>query len=70
MTNTIQNYYDSILFELNSNCSKQRKRHLESELEMLDVYLLNHSNDEKVPTYLELFCELNPNSPECRIYDV
>jgi hypothetical protein len=49
--------------------SPQRRRHLEDELEQLEVYQQNHPEDHYDPTPLELYCELNPNAPECKIYE-
>jgi hypothetical protein len=53
----------------NPTISPQRRRHLEDELEALQIYKANHPNSEYDPTPLELYCELNPNAPECRIYE-
>jgi hypothetical protein len=50
--------------------NSQRKRHLESELDELNRYRMSHPNDDYDPTPLELFCNDNPNSPECKIYDL
>ena len=50
--------------------SPQRKRHLQTELEDLTQYKQNHPNEEKDPTSLELYCDLNPDAPECRVYNV
>ena len=50
--------------------SPQRRRHIESELTSLEKYQLNHPNDDHDPTNLELFCNENPESPECRVYDL
>lgn len=49
--------------------SSQMRRHLESELEQLEQYKENHPDDDHDPTSLELFCDLNPEEPECRIYN-
>ena len=49
--------------------SPQSRRHTEEELESLRVYKENHPNDDHDPTALELYCELNPNALECRVYD-
>lgn len=49
--------------------SSQMRRHLESELEQLEQYKANHPDDDHDPTSLELFCDLNPDEPECRIYN-
>ena len=50
--------------------NKQRKRHLEDELVLLDSYHKNHPNQEEVPNALELFCDMNPEALECRRYEV
>ena len=52
-----------------ADLSAQRRRHLEQELESLEKYKTNHPTQEKDPTPLELFCDENPDAPECRIYD-
>ena len=49
--------------------SPQSRRHTEEELEALKVYKENHPEDSHDPTPLELYCELNPNALECRVYD-
>lgn len=53
----------------NHNVSSQRRRHLQSEIEDLEIYKNNHPNENKDPTSLELYCDLNPEAPECRIYE-
>lgn len=50
--------------------NKQRKRHLEDELNMLSSYHDHHPEKTECPTPLELYCDMNPDSPECRIYDL
>lgn len=49
--------------------SKQQRRHVEGELEELMVYKKNHPEDHHDPTALELFCEMEPDADECRIYE-
>jgi hypothetical protein len=49
--------------------SPQARRHTQEELESLETYKLNHPDDDHDPTPLELFCELNPDALECRIYE-
>jgi len=64
--------YDTILRiekELDSECSKQRRRHLENELERLLEYIQHNPDVEFTPTSLELFCDENPEALECRIYE-
>lgn len=50
--------------------SPQARRHTEEELKALESYKLNHPDDDRDPTALELYCDGNPNAPECRKYDV
>jgi hypothetical protein len=71
MTQTISQHIEKNIKELdNCTLSKQRRRHLESELESLEKYKSNHPGQEKDPTPLELYCDENPNALECRIYNV
>jgi hypothetical protein len=49
--------------------SPQARRHAEGELEALKRYKANHPEDSHDPTSLELYCDANPNAPECRIYE-
>jgi hypothetical protein len=49
--------------------SPQARRHTEEELEALEKWVENHPNDSHDPTTLELYCDANPNAPECRIYE-
>ncbi len=44
-------------------------RHLEEELKSLEEYKSHHPEDNHDPTPLEVFCDLNPEAPECRVYD-
>lgn len=49
--------------------SPQMRRHTAEELEALEIYKENHPEDLHDPSPLELYCELNPEAPECRIYE-
>lgn len=44
-------------------------RHLEDELKQLQEYKEHHPEDQHDPTPLEVFCDLNPDAPECLVYD-
>ena len=44
-------------------------RHYATELEGLETYLSRHPGEHKDPTSLEVHCDLNPDAPECRVYD-
>tara|TARA_R100000278_G_C5420962_1_gene146547 strand:- start:40 stop:282 length:243 start_codon:yes stop_codon:yes gene_type:complete len=54
--------------------SPQQRRHVQNELEELQIYAHNHrkeiaDGDHHDPTALELFCEVEPDADECRIYE-
>ena len=54
--------------------SPQQRRHIEEELHELEVYVENHkeeieAGDHHDPSSLELFCEMEPDADECRIYE-
>lgn len=53
-----------------TSTNKQRKRYLESYLFELNEYYNRHPEAINAPSNLELFCEFNPDSIECRIFDV
>ena len=44
-------------------------RHLTEELNSLKEYKDHHPEDKHDPNALELFCEANPDEPECLVYD-
>ena len=58
----------------NPMTSPNQRRHIEGELHELEVYAENHkeeieAGDHHDPTALELFCEMEPDADECRIYE-
>lgn len=58
----------------NPTTSPQARRHIEEELHELEVYAENHkeeinAGDHHDPSPLELFCEMEPDADECRIYE-
>ncbi len=66
----IQEKIDAIVLELeDSSINKQRKRYLESYLDELNVYKENNPDNDELPSALQLYCDLNPEALECRIYD-
>jgi hypothetical protein len=68
---SINTHIDDDLKELSDPLiSSQRRRHIEDELEQLEQYKSNHPQDMRDPSPLELFCDSNPDAPECRIYEV
>jgi hypothetical protein len=46
-----------------------RINHLETELNNLEAYKQHHPNEQNDPTPLEVYCDLNPQAPECLVYD-
>jgi hypothetical protein len=49
--------------------SSQSRRHTEEELVALEKWVNNHPEDHHDPSSLELFCDSNPDSAECRVYE-
>jgi len=70
MEKSLQQHINDNKDELSLNqLSSQRRRHLESELDSLEKYQVNHPDTDHDPSSLELFCDENPDSPECLIYE-
>ena len=58
----------------NPQTSPQQRRHIEEELHDLEEYVEHHkeeieAGDHHDPNAIELFCDQNPEEPECLIYD-
>lgn len=68
MEKTLQQHIENELDDV--NISAQRRRHLQGELDSLEQYQNNHPDETKDPNNLELFCDLNPDAPECKIYEI
>ena len=70
MNKSLQQHINDDRDELdNPNMSSQRRRHLEDELDALQMYQANHPDDDTDPTPLELYCDSHPDALECRIYE-
>jgi hypothetical protein len=68
---TLDQHIKNNIDELNSSLiSKQRRRHLEDELQSLIDYRNNHPNIINLPSALELYCDKNPEAKECKIYEI
>jgi hypothetical protein len=52
-----------------SDLNKQRERYLVGYLSGLIKYSNTHPEEVNVPSSLILFCEDNPDAPECRMHD-
>ena len=67
----LQETIEIIQNELDNNfISKQRERHLETYLTELIEYSQRHPEVTKLPGPLTIFCDLNPNAKECKIFDL
>ena len=69
-----QHIFDDKNILENPTTSPQQRRHTETELEELNVYVENHKKDIEAgdhhdPTALELYCEMEPEADECRVYE-
>lgn len=70
MDRTFQQHINDDKDELdNPSISPQRRRHIESELDSLEKYQVNHPDEDYDPTPLEVYCDENPEASECRIYE-
>jgi hypothetical protein len=66
----LQQVINNICEELESPAiNKQRKRYLENYLFELLEYQKHNPDVIECPTNFELYCDINPNAPECRIFD-
>ena len=50
--------------------NRQRERYLESYLTELIIYSERHPDVSEVPSSLAIFCDMNPNAKECKIFDI
>ena len=70
MSKTLGQHIKEIKDELTRpDINGQRRRYLEDHLEDLYYYSTRHSEEESSPTSLELFCDINPDSVECKVFD-
>ena len=68
---TIFEHIEQVKDELDSTLiNRQRRRHLEDELMMLNSYINNHPDEDYDPTPLELYCDLHPDASECKIFNL
>ena len=51
------------------NGDTAKANHLEGELKDLETYQARHPDQHQDPTPLEVYCDLNPQAPECLVYD-
>lgn len=67
----LQELINEICEELEGSFTNvQRRRYLRSYLEELLEYQKNNPEKTEIPNPLQLFCNLNPEALECRMYDL
>lgn len=44
-------------------------RKIEQQLAELEAFQQRHPEEAEAPSALEVFCDLNPSSIQCRVYD-
>ena len=49
--------------------SPQMRCHVADELDHLEQYQANHPDEDHDPSFLEMYCDENPEADECRIYE-
>ena len=70
MDRTLQQHINDDRDELdNPEINSQRRRHIEGELDALEQYQVNHPDEDRDPSPLELFCDMHPDALECRVYE-
>ena len=57
------------LDQARQNGDTAKINHLEGELNDLKTYQQHHPDEQKDPSPLEVYCDLNPQAPECLVYD-
>jgi len=70
--NTIDEHIQKDQTEIQSakaSGDEAKVRHLTEELHSLEEYKEHHPEDKHDPNTLELFCDANPDEPECLVYD-
>ncbi len=69
---TIDSHLAKLKAELDQarqNGDSAKMNHLETKLKGLETYKGHHPGEQKDPTPLEVYCDLNPQAPECLVYD-
>jgi len=61
--------YRSELSEANANGHEAVARKLEERIRELEEFQQRHPEESEAPSALEVFCDLNPSNPNCRVYD-
>ena len=57
------------LEDAKSKGQDKKIRHLTDEINSLEEYKANHPEEKTDPNSLELYCDANPDKPECLVYD-
>ncbi|MFN6133528.1 MAG: CP12 domain-containing protein [Synechococcaceae cyanobacterium] len=61
--------YRSELADAQGNGYEAVARKLEQKIRELEDFQQRHPEESEAPSALEVFCDLNPSDPNCRVYD-
>lgn len=61
--------YQAALAEAEVNGDEAIARKLKQQIEELQAYEQRHPDEAVAPSPFEVFCDLNPSNPNCRVYD-
>ena len=58
-----------LLEQARLNHDDAKIRHYETEIKNLKTYQAHHPDEDHDPTSLEVFCDMNPDAPQCRVFE-
>ena len=61
--------YRSELAQAQARGDQAIARKIEQQLAQLEAFQQRHPEEAEAPSALEVFCDLNPSSIQCRVYD-
>lgn len=61
--------YRSELAQAQARGDQAIARKIEQQLRELEAFQQRHPDEAQAPSALEVFCDLNPSSVQCRVYD-
>lgn len=61
--------YRTTLAEAQAQGDQAIARKIEQQLAELEAFQQRHPEEAEAPSALEVFCDLNPSSVRCRVYD-
>lgn len=61
--------YRSALADAQSKGDQAIARKIEQQIKELEAFQLRHPDAAEAPSPFEVFCDLNPDNINCRVYD-